>query len=592
MQHQLDPNPDPSQEAGFVEYLRWMRPYDDGDSTRDGTKVQILHLAEENADYGDRLKVLTERTKRMAGKGNTFEVRCLWRIRVGGHRGPESILLPAFDALGMPYLPSSTLRGVARAEGIRDLMAKKSGDRKVARAEAEAEIAQYFGSLDAEERDRTGKVIFLDAYPMPSGDRPSGGLAVDMANNIWGWNGNSLDYSPNPNAFFSLEKSTFLIGLRPLNDQVSADVLRQVRKWLIRGLQAGVGSQVNTGYGALVQADQKPSRLEILRLPFTLEGQLIHGCQQFTQWKWDDRRGWQMRGKAEAEVRPVAFKSMLRYWFRVLTLGVLSPSEVQQWEATLFGAITPQATQGWLTVQVSDGKIVQPEAKSQQDPCGEQSGTLILAHSAASPAAQHSATKALFKNLAWLMFHLGGIGQGARRPCYSRKNRDRAPWWRGSTLIPETDDDFWALPEDEELPVFARRFRKRLQAFFEALAAVMQRQLNWQAPRSLGQVRSDRWTEAADADCRIVLCAGSTKSNKPYALAVLHDPEFKRQGDYDGNLCGQVRGKVAPSPVWIIDLGEFQVVTVFGATQDPRRQYLRALRDRTSRENFSQLWPI
>lgn len=112
-------SPNPAKIASFVEYLRWMRPADH--QYKDATKVQILQKAMENAkNYDARLSVCNQRTKAIAKE--TFEVTCPWRIRVGGHRGPESILLPAFDALGMPYIPSATLRGVARTQAIREVM--------------------------------------------------------------------------------------------------------------------------------------------------------------------------------------------------------------------------------------------------------------------------------------------------------------------------------------------------------------------------------------------------------------------------------------------------------------------------------------
>jgi CRISPR-associated protein Cmr6 len=62
--------------------------------------------------------------------------------------------------------------------------------------------------------------------------------------------------------------------------------------------------------------------------------------------------------------------------------------------------------------------------------------------------------------------------------------------------------------------------------------------------------------------------------------------------DYDGNLCGTVGKKVKPSPVWIIDLGNYQVATVFGATENPRKRYLEELKRRTSRANYAEIWPL
>ncbi len=577
--HPIDPVPSPNKTASFVEYLRWMRA-PNGDY-KDTTKVQILQMAEEGANYRDRFTQLTNRTKLIAGEGNTFQVKCPWRIRVGGHRGPESILLPAFDALGMPYIPSSTLRGVARTQAIRALMADGRSWK-----DAEKDIAPYFGSLEAIGANRTGKVIFLDAYPLPH--QSSGGLTVDMANNIWGWEDNQPQYSPNPNPFFSLQEATFLIGIRPTAACDNA-TFERIQQWLIAGLQAGIGSQVNTGYGGLLRAGAKETVKPLLKVSFCIEGQLIHGRQRLANVQQPfrrDRDGKLKRDKKgnlmpdtfpDAEVRPVAFKSMMRYWFRTFALGVLQPSEVQQWEANLFGSINLQThSRGWIQVQVNDGVIVRREAKNNRDEFGEQTGTLSIYFSSEAPVNLQDQTKILLSNLAWMMFHLGGIGQGARRPCYSRQNRDYPPWWRGSNLIAESEEDFWELPNTIE--EFQQKFQQRLQAFYNALTQLTGRSLNPRSPLTVGQVSRDQWIEAVDSQCRVIVCAGESNYAKSFALATLHAPQFKNGQDYDGNLCGQVRGTVKPSPVWIADLGNYQVVTVFGATQDPRKTYLETLK--------------
>ncbi len=591
---------DPS--ASFVEYLRWMRSPDT--EYKDAKKVQILQMAEEGANYRDRLTQLTNRIKLMAGEGNYFSVQCPWRIRTGGHRGPESILLPAFDALGMPYIPSSTLRGVARNQAIREIMANENLTWK----EAEKKAAPWFGSLEAKGGDRAGKVIFLDAYPSPN--QKAGGLAVDMANNIWTWEGNSLKYSPNPNPFFSLKEATFVIGLRLASSCNDTSVLQRVKQWLIKGLQAGIGSQVNTGYGEMLVAGEGRPTNEFFRVEFSLEGQLIHGRQKFTPWNWNpDKKEWQMRGQAEAEVRPIAFKSMLRYWFRVLALGVLEPDTVKTWEATLFGGINPKRL-GWVLFRVLEGKVTQkepqPNQQGKKDPCGKQEGILTFAYSSESPTNNRQSVKDLFQNLTWLMFHLGGIGQGARRPCYSRETRPKAPWYRGSDLIPESDDSLWSLPDS--LQEFQELFQQRIQGFYTALSKLIGNVINSHNLRNIGAVRNDTWTEAVDANCRIVVCSGDEEFGKTYALAVLHDDSLKitvkdREGKpvmeqgqvkkiYDANLCGKVSRDVKPSPVWIADLGDYQIVTVFGATQNPRQKYLANLRQNTERQNYLQIWPL
>jgi CRISPR-associated protein Cmr6 len=591
--------PNPAATASFVEYLRWMRALDPDDKNKDATKVQILQMATEGANYSTRLAQLTKRTELIAGKRNTFQVKCSWRIRVGGHRGPESILLPAFDALGMPYIPSSTLRGVARTQAIREIRAKEGVDWK--QAEKHETIAAYFGSIAPQNQaNHAGKVVFLDAYPLPS---QSGGLAMDMANNIWKWDKGSLDYNPNPNPFLSLQEPTFLIGLRLASGCNDAKVLEQVKQWLIDGLRSGIGSQVNTGYGELITAGKVTPKDEFYRLEFTLEGQLIHGRQKFTRWNWSDsRQQWQMRGLAEAEVRPVAFKSMLRYWFRMFALGVLEPSQAQDWEAKLFGAINPKKQRGWVKIGIQNGRVTQreprPNYQGKDDACGEQQGILTLAFSEEAAGDKQEAIASLFKTLTWMMFHLGGIGQGARRPCYSRKNRDRAPWYRGSTLTPESDEAFWELPDT--VAEFRQLFQQRLHDFYTTLWNLAkpvnsELKIDYRSPKSAGDVSQDKWVEAVDKNCKIVVCAGDEDFGKPYALAVLHSQDFKvqdRRGreDYDGNLCGTVGNKVKPSPVWIADLGNYQVVTVFGATQNPRKRYLEELKRRTLRANYAEIW--
>ncbi|MBD2576997.1 RAMP superfamily CRISPR-associated protein [Oscillatoria sp. FACHB-1406] len=596
----LDENnePSPTPTASFVEYLRWMRAPDS--EYKDETKVQILHLATENANYRERLKQLVKRTEIIAQV--TFQVKCPWRIRVGGTKGPENILLPAFDALGMPYIPSATLRGVARNQAIRELMKKQ----KLTWDDADKKVAPYFGSLEVEEKaNRAGKVVFLDAYPVPS---EKGGLAMDMANNIWKWEGERPDYSPNPNPFLSLKEPTFLIGLRLATGCQDERVLEKVKTWLIEGMRSGIGSQVNTGYGELFTAGAGHPTKEFFRVEFSLEGQLIHGYKKFTQWNWNDRRNeWQMRGIAEAEVRPVAFKSMLRYWFRAFALGVLSFKQVQEWEAKLFGGIDPKREYGYLKVNIIDGKKIEKEARhnvrGQKESCDKQQGTLVLSLSPEASRQKKEELTRLYKELTWLMFNLGGIGQGARRPCYSREGRG-IPLYRGSTFCLDSDDELWTLPNT--IQEFQKQFKKRLVEFYHALEKVTEIPLDYHNPKLVGRVTEEKWLNAVDGYCKIIICTGNSDNHKPYALSVLHCNSFKVNADskndndsqrtlkkiYDGNLCGQVKKPVKPSPVWIADLGDYQVVTVFGANVNPRDRYLQELRSRTSRDNYVRVFPL
>lgn len=626
----IEPVFEPNASASFVEYLRWMRSPDS--PYKDSTKVQILQMAEENADYRDRLKELNQRTKLIAGEANCFNVTCPWRIRVGGHRGPESILLPAFDALGMPYIPSSTLRGVARTQAIREKLptnldyANREAVKK-AWKEADRQVAEWFGHLDAEGSDRTGKVIFLDAYPVADNEQKSGGLAMDMANNIWSWKDNTLRYDPNPNPYFSLAESTFVIGIRRTS-ACNQEQFEQVKRYLITGLKAGIGSQVNSGYGNLLSTSLPDP--PFFQVDFTLQGQLVHGHQKFEDvhepYERKRESGQLKRAKDKlkpktesvAEMRPIAFKSMLRYWFRALALGVMQPQDVKVWEAKLFGAIDPQ-TRGWVRVTLSNIEEIRPEPKYSNDDCGEYTATLYLTYSSEAPVQHYDAIANLFEHLTWLMFHLGSVGQGARRPCYLRSSK---PYWRGANLFSDRSDLFWQCPN--EIQAAKTKFQAQIRSFHNCLNALLSTENTSSSfPKllSAGNITPHSWIDAADEKCQILIVSGS-ENTKPYALDVLHDQfhqledeaeqleeeskQLKKSDSQESkrkfrqskekqseakSLCGGAnkdkirmgselkdRGSI-PSPIWIKDLGSYQVVTIFGATQNPRKKYLESLQD-------------
>jgi CRISPR-associated protein Cmr6 len=582
------PKPDPS--ASFVEYLRWMRSLDQSPNYKDVTKTQILQMAQEGVDYRKRLETLNQRTKAIASfrQGECIKVLCPWRIRVGGHRGPESTLLPSFDALGVPYLPSSTLTGVARAAAIQEYMA----DRDLSWKDAEKAIAPYFGSIETtDNKNKAGKVIFLDAYPEAS---KSAGLAMDMANSIWRWDGDRIgDYSPKPNSFFSLKDVTFVVGICRMSN-CDDKTLAKVKAWLIKGLQSGIGSQINSGYGEGMISGQGVGQQPFFEVNFELEGQLIHGAQKFENVNQPFRRDNQGRlkpnQKAVAEVRAIAFKSMLRYWFRAISRGLMSAQNAKIFEGKIFGAIDPQS-RGWLTVRVHNPDTIRDVPQRNNEDVGLQSGTLALYYSSECPVEQQEDVKNLAKSLTWLMFGLGGVGQGARRPCYSRFNRQYAPWYRGAQIYVLDKDVFWKSPET--MQDFQNLFRNHLQNLCSSLSNILGQNLNLRTLQALGESNRDSWYEVLDLNCRIVVCSGSEIYGKPHGLAILHSDEFKRNGDYNPDLCGSVRGKVKPSPIWINDQGDYQVVTIFGASSqadNPRYRYLQRLQ--TGGNSFLQIFPV
>ena len=476
---------------------------------------------------------------------------------------------------------------------------------------------------------------------------------MDMANNIWSWADSELEYKPNPNPFFSLSKSYFVVGLRPRVSDKDRKIIEQVTKWLKDGLAAGVGSQVNTGYGVVGMSSQTPE--PFLKVPFTLEGQLIHG-HQLVKWQNDKER---FNNTAQEEVRPAAIKSMLRYWFRALALGILPPgtpqdvvnyqkriekgeasnppATVKALEALLFGSITPQCW-GWITVRVV-GKTAQKAARlsrnGKDDPCGEQVGNLALLFAPDLPNEHVAAVQSIFKSLVWLMFHLGGIGQGARRPCYSR---NRAPWYRGSTLIPnvdpefeenygsstfsDEDKDFFDLPDTVQS--FRSIFQKHLKSFHSAIGKLTGNSISYADLSPAKSIRHPHeWVEAIDSLCSILVIKELDNETKPTALSILHEQfhKLENRGDryHAKNLCGHTekdqippldqrpsnrpvtkrdkaqqkeRGAI-PSPIWVSDLnGLYQIVTIFGCSQDPRKQFLKTLKEELPNRCWAEIWPL
>jgi CRISPR-associated protein Cmr6 len=642
LEHPLHPNGEPTRHtsASFVEYLRWMRsPNND---QKDATKTQILQIAQEGVDYRIILEKRNKNTRMIATarQGECLPVMCSWRIRVGGHRGPESILLPSFDALGVPYLPSSTLTGVARAAAIREFMEKDKG---LSWKDAEKAIAPYFGSIEAKEsKNKAGKVIFLDAYPTSS---KSAGLAMDMANSIGQWkeDGSGLKpYNPNPNPFLSLKDVTFLIGICPMSN-CDPTIFAKVKRWLIQGLQDGVGSQVNTGYGYIREQDSQNLPTGFLDFDFEVRGQLVHGSQKIDL--DNPYYNGRLNQSPVEELRPIAIKSTLRYWFRAFALGKLPAIEVREIENKIFGGINPRH-RGYISVHVyEDKKAHKPNAQKQGYPHGLQKGRLIVIRSQeplettiSNFIDYEAAIQSLSKSLVWLMFHLGGVGLGARRPLYSRDRKNgRRPWWRGSSLTMLRNKFFGDSPKSS--PEFKISFQEKVKELYAALNIISCKNL----PSNLLSANNptpDTWYEALDQHCSIFVMpnpvnkqANTSKAIqrgsstitisgvKPSVLNTLHgifhplvDNYQQDRNSYDRelkkmalqnfteakNLCGHTdkdriridgdfqERKAIASPIWISNLVDYQVVTVFGATHDPRKAFVKKLQD----QGAVQIFPI
>ncbi|WP_099092510.1 RAMP superfamily CRISPR-associated protein [Gloeomargarita lithophora] len=317
--------------------------------------------------------LLAKRTKQLAQ--STLEIKFPWRVRVGGVRGFRDLLLPAFHPVyGIPYFPASSLKGVINA------WARNNG--------YESEADELFGTL----KKGMGKVQILDAFPT----KPC--LSMDMANPQWHWRGQQVEYKPEPHALLTLMEPEIVIGLSPTSRGTQNDI-ETVKKWLENALKIGIGSRVSAGYGRTEITHNLPHFQEY---KFTLWSQGIYGANP-------PSGGNNWRG--ETEFRPVAFRGVLRYWFRVVALGLYSPESCQKLEQQLFGAL---GQEGSICLGMNWDK-------SGDNPL-EITGKILLE----SKSPEHLT---LAKNLLILASHLGGVGRGSRRPLHYNSGRLRGCHW-------------------------------------------------------------------------------------------------------------------------------------------------------------------
>lgn len=212
-------------------------------------KKKFLNAVVNSQAIRDSLKYLTEFDKRQKAllnnlktQGNEYKIfEMITDYRLIAGLGSAHILetgLILHPLYGFPYIPASSVKGVARAYA-----------ENVAKASKE-ELRDIFGSEDKDrvlENNREGKVIFLDVLPVKF---PK--LEVDIMNPHYGdyYQGNKppADYlSPNPIPFLAVapgEKFLFSLFSKDIS------LLEKAEQWLKEGLaELGAGGKTNIGYG-------------------------------------------------------------------------------------------------------------------------------------------------------------------------------------------------------------------------------------------------------------------------------------------------------------------------------------------------------
>ena len=168
-----------------------------------------------------------------------------WRMIIG--LGGETILetdITLHYLYGIPYIPSSALKGLTRAYVTGEIEEYKSN-----KIENDNDVVKrIFGS-----QEHAGTVIFFDAMP----DNGKVAFAIDIMNPHYPeyYGGNKAptnDQSPVPITFLTVTNTSFMFALAPRNTnekQHKTDV-ESVKTWLQDALQKyGIGGKTSAGYG-------------------------------------------------------------------------------------------------------------------------------------------------------------------------------------------------------------------------------------------------------------------------------------------------------------------------------------------------------
>ncbi|MFN7865048.1 MAG: RAMP superfamily CRISPR-associated protein [bacterium] len=508
-------------------------------NNNDTAKPVLIEAAAADKTCQSLYQQLTEKTKRLADE--TLTVEFIWRLRVGGMRGFQELLLPVFHPVyGVPYIPSSSLKGVVKAWARQH--------------RPEAEVNRLLGTLE----DGIGCVQFLDAFPTA----PC--LTVDIANPQWSWENNRVCYQPVPHYLLSMEEPEILIGLTRTSRGKLEDVSK-VKDWLQIALSAGIGSRVSAGYGRTSVASSLSHHSSHA---FKLWTQGIYGANPPTK---DNQY------QGNNEFRPVAVRGMLRYWFRAVGLSIYSPQQCKDLEGRLFGTIEPQAQEGLIRISVD-----WEEEKGDRNRPYFCEGNILL-------EAKNQDALNLAEKLLQLSSHLAGIGRGSRRSLH----------WNNSIGLRgcHWEIDIKKLPRNQELwQQFLREVKDSLLALQSAIGDTANC-----TPGNPGNRSQDVLNSQAQIyliSCPSLKYPGTVNNwqNEGLGLKVrgegldfLYSSGFKgvnQKGNGNANVGGRIsrQGETASTPSYVLIKSNFppqqkpyQTVTIFGVNQRDRATFIQQL---------------
>ncbi|MGH2506629.1 MAG: type III-B CRISPR module RAMP protein Cmr6 [Ktedonobacteraceae bacterium] len=196
-----------------------------------------------------------------------FRAALDWRMVVG--LGGETVLetdLTLHHLYGLPYIPGSALKGLARAY--------VTGEEQPSKKEEEdsGEIQRIFGS-----QKQAGTVLFFDAWPLDG----QVAFAVDIMNSHYPqyYSEGKLPtntQNPNPVTFLAVEKTDFVFALAPRatsaeqEKKTRREDVQKVSIWLQKALQDyGVGGKTSAGYGHFQAPTDVTVSLPLSRTPLS-----------------------------------------------------------------------------------------------------------------------------------------------------------------------------------------------------------------------------------------------------------------------------------------------------------------------------------
>jgi CRISPR type III-B/RAMP module RAMP protein Cmr6 len=227
----------------------------DGDTNRKQQYLQALAEHWNDLDstpvtaYAKRLDAQLEGLKANGHETETLSLETEGRFVAGlGYDSPMEVGCTLHPLYGFPYLPGSSVKGVARAYAEEVVEA------------SEDDLYDVFGSVSKHESDsqkRQGKVWFFDAVP----SRPPR-LEVDVMTPHYGDYYTADDvtppgewHDPTPVPFLTVASDTsFRFPLAARDDAL----LEQAANWLKQGLfWLGAGGKTSSGYGLFTDAERQ-----------------------------------------------------------------------------------------------------------------------------------------------------------------------------------------------------------------------------------------------------------------------------------------------------------------------------------------------